>query len=66
MSSYMHVHTNCTYPYRFILVPSQAWNVLCLLAPVLEIETLTAESILGAQKKERFVLGVEGGRATEM
>ena len=46
-SSHMHLHAYCTYyPYRLILVvPSLASNVLCVLAPVLEIEPL-AETIL--------------------
>ena len=35
-------------------------NVLCRLALVLEIETLT-ETILHAQRKESFVLGAPGG-----
>jgi len=42
--------------------------VLCRLALVLDVETLR-ETILHAQRKERFILGARGGRvacATEM
>ena len=42
--------------------------VLCQLALVLDVETVT-ETILHAQRKERFVLGARVGRvacATEM
>jgi hypothetical protein len=49
--SIMHLHA-CVLP-----VPSLASNVLCRLALGLEIETL-AETILRAQRKERFVLRV--------
>ena len=61
--------TQTYYPYR--LIPSLASNTLCPLALVLEIErfeTLT-ETIRHAQRKERFVLGAQGGHvayATEM
>jgi hypothetical protein len=55
----MHLHAyHMYYLDHLVLVPSQASNVLCRLALVLEIETLTAEAILCAQRKERFVLGV--------
>jgi len=58
-----HPHTftsTHTYPYCFI--PSLASNVY-QLALVLEIEPLT-ETILHAQRKQKFVLGARGGHIT--
>ena len=52
------------HPYRsYRLVPSPASNNLCRLALVLEIGPLT-ETILHAQRKERFVFDARGGRVT--
>ena len=51
-----------------LLVPSPASNVLCRLALVLEINSLTG-MILYTQRKETFVIGARGGHvayATEM
>ena len=58
--------THTYYPYR--LIPLLASDVLCRLAPLLEIEPLS-EMILHAQRKEMFVPGARGGHvacATEV
>ena len=59
----------CTHTYYpYYLIPFLVSNVLDQFALVLEMKTLT-EMVVRAQRKGRFVLGVQGGHvasATEM